>query len=77
MRVPSPRNPGQKKTRVQIKRRSQGDLVYLLCRSDGREQKAGPSPPVTRLPCQRGPARDGPEFTPRLRADCKYCIPEP
>ena len=39
LRVPSPRNPFQKKTRVQIKRRSQGDVAYLLCRSDGREEK--------------------------------------
>lgn len=39
VRVPSPRNPWQKKTRVQIKRRSQGDVAYLLCRSDGRAAK--------------------------------------
>ena len=39
LRVPSPRNPFQHKTRVQIKRRSQGDVAYLLCRSDGREEK--------------------------------------
>jgi transposase len=39
VRVPSPRNPAQTKTRVQIKRRSQGDVAYLLCRSDGRTAK--------------------------------------
>lgn len=39
VRVPSPRNPFQKKTRVQIKRRPKGDVVYILCRSDGREEK--------------------------------------
>jgi transposase len=39
VRVPSPRNPAQKKTRVQIKRRSKDGVVYILCRSDGREEK--------------------------------------
>ena len=39
VRVPSPRNPFQEKTRVQIKRRSKDDAVYVLCRSDGREAK--------------------------------------
>lgn len=39
IREPSPRNPFQKKSRVQIKRRSQGDAVYILCRSTGREEK--------------------------------------
>jgi len=39
VRVPSPRNPFQKKTRVQIKRRSKDDVVYILCRSDGRDEK--------------------------------------
>ncbi len=39
VRVPSPRNPCQKKTRVQIKRRSKDAVVYILCRSDGREEK--------------------------------------
>jgi len=39
VRVPSPRNPCQKKTRVQIKRRSQDGVVYILCRSEGREEK--------------------------------------
>jgi len=38
-RVPSPRNPGQHKTRVQIKRRSKDGVVYILCRSEGREEK--------------------------------------
>jgi transposase len=39
VRVPSPRNPCQKKTRVQIKRRSKDGVVYILCRSDGRKEK--------------------------------------
>jgi len=39
IRVPSPRNPCQKKTRVQIKRRVKDDVVYILCRSEGREEK--------------------------------------
>jgi transposase len=38
-RTPSPRNPFQKKTRVEIKRRQKGDVVYILCRSEGREEK--------------------------------------
>jgi transposase len=39
IRVPSPRNPLQKKTRVEIKRRRKGDEVYILCLSEGREEK--------------------------------------
>ena len=39
IRTPSPRNPGQKKSQVQIKRRQKGNEVYLLCVSEGREQK--------------------------------------
>jgi transposase len=39
IRTPSPRNPFQKKTRVEIKRQQKGDRVYLLCRSEGREEK--------------------------------------
>ena len=39
IRVPSPRNPLQKKTRVGIKRRQKGDEVYILCLSEGREEK--------------------------------------
>src|SRR5713226_7272606 len=38
-RIPSPQNPFQKKTRVEIKRQQKGDIVYLLCRSEGREEK--------------------------------------
>jgi transposase len=38
-RTPSPRNPGQKKTRVCIKRVVSGDEVHVLCRSDGRLEK--------------------------------------
>lgn len=38
-RTPSPRNPFQKKTRVEIKSQQKGDIVYLLCRSEGREEK--------------------------------------
>jgi transposase len=39
IRVPSVRNPFQKKTRVEIKRRQKGDEVYILCLSEGREEK--------------------------------------
>ena len=39
VRLPSPRNPFQKKRRVEIKRQQQGDVVYILCRSEGREEK--------------------------------------
>lgn len=39
VRTPSPRNPDQEKSRVRIKRRQQGDAVYLLCLSEGREEK--------------------------------------
>jgi transposase len=39
LRTPSPRNPGQKKTRVFVKRARRGDEVHLLCRSDGRLEK--------------------------------------
>ncbi len=39
IRVPSPRNPLQKKPRVEIKRRQKGEEVYILCLSEGREEK--------------------------------------
>jgi hypothetical protein len=39
VRAPSPRNPAQKKTRVEIKRQQKGDGLYILCRSEGREEK--------------------------------------
>jgi len=39
IRVPSPRNPGQKKTRVVIKRQTVGDEVHILCRSEARIEK--------------------------------------
>ena len=39
IRTPSPRNPGQEKPPVQIKRRPQGNEVYLLCLSAGRKEK--------------------------------------
>jgi len=39
IREPSPCNPGQKKSQVQIKRRQKGNAVYILCVSEGREQK--------------------------------------
>src|ERR671922_101153 len=38
-RTPSPRNPHQHKSRVQIKRRQQGHEVYVLCLSEGRAAK--------------------------------------
>jgi transposase len=39
IRTSSPRNPFQKKSRVQIKRRQKGSEVYILCLSEGREEK--------------------------------------
>jgi transposase len=39
IRTPSPWNPFQKKSRVQIKRRQKGSEVYILCLSEGREEK--------------------------------------
>jgi transposase len=39
IRVPSPRNPGQQKTRVFIKRQTVGDEVHILCRSEARIEK--------------------------------------
>ncbi len=39
LRTPSPRNPGQHKTRVFIKRAVSGAEVHILCRSDGRLEK--------------------------------------
>src|SRR5271167_3065318 len=39
IRTPSPRNPGQKKSPVRIKRRQKGNEIYILCSSEGREQK--------------------------------------
>ena len=38
-REPSPRNPFQQKSRVEIKRQQKGEVVYILCRSEGREEK--------------------------------------
>jgi transposase len=39
IRQPSPRNPFQKKTKVEIKREHKGDELFILCRSDGRQAK--------------------------------------
>ena len=39
VRMPSPRNPYQKKTKVWVKREVRGDEVYVLCRGEGRVQK--------------------------------------
>ncbi len=39
IRTPSPRNLAQKKSRVVIKRREKGEEAYILCISEGREQK--------------------------------------
>ena len=39
IRTPSPRNPGQKKSQVRIKRRQKGNEVYILCVSEGRDAK--------------------------------------
>jgi transposase len=39
IRTPSSRNPAQKKTRVEVKRREKGEEVYILCSSEGRKDK--------------------------------------
>jgi len=39
IRQPSPRNPLQKKTKVEIKRERKGEELFILCRSDGRQEK--------------------------------------
>lgn len=39
IRRPSPRNPFQKKTKVEVKLREKGNEVYILCRSEGRKEK--------------------------------------
>ena len=39
IRKPSPRNPFQKKTKVEIKREQKADELFILCRSDGRQEK--------------------------------------
>jgi transposase len=39
IRVPSPRNPLQKKSPVQVKRRTKEGEIYILCLSEGREEK--------------------------------------
>ena len=39
IRTSSPQNPFQKKSRVEVKRRQKGDEVYILCRSEGRQDK--------------------------------------
>ena len=38
-RQPSPRNPAQNKTRVEVKIRRDGDTTYVLCRSAQRSDK--------------------------------------
>ena len=39
IRTPSPRNPDQEKSRVRIKRQQKGAEIYILCRSEGRQEK--------------------------------------
>jgi transposase len=39
VRIPSPQNPFQKKTKVEIKREQKANEVFILCRSEGRQQK--------------------------------------
>lgn len=38
-RQPSPRNPGQKKTHIEVKMQCAGDVTYVLCRSEQRTDK--------------------------------------
>ncbi len=39
IRIPSPRNAGQEKSAVRIKRQVKGNEVYILCVSEGRQEK--------------------------------------
>jgi transposase len=39
IRLPSPRKPAQKKSRVRIKQAASADHLYVLCNSDGRQAK--------------------------------------
>ena len=39
IRTPSPRNPGQEKSQVRIKRCAKGNEVFILCLSEGRQEK--------------------------------------
>ncbi len=39
VRTPSPRNPDQEKSQVRIQRCQRGNEVYILCLSEGREEK--------------------------------------
>lgn len=39
IRTSSPLNPFQKKTRLEVKRQQKGDELYILCRSEGRQEK--------------------------------------
>ena len=39
IRIPSPRNPFQKKSPVQVKRRTKEGEVYILCISEGRKRR--------------------------------------
>jgi len=39
LREPSPRNPGQKKTMIEVKTRRDGEQTYVLCRSEQRIPK--------------------------------------
>jgi transposase len=41
VRQPSPRNPAQRKTQVEVKLQRDGDTTYVLCRSDQRSAKDG------------------------------------
>ncbi|MBO0736105.1 MAG: transposase [Alphaproteobacteria bacterium] len=38
-RQPSPRNPGQKKTHIEVKTQCAGEVTYVLCRSEQRTDK--------------------------------------
>ena len=41
VRLPSSRNPAQEKSRVQIKRRQQGDEVVILSERETRSERPG------------------------------------
>ena len=67
IRVPSPRNPAQKKTRVVIKRQTVGDEVHILCRSDGAHREGSGDPRQARA-AAAGRSRQAPGARPRRPA---------
>jgi hypothetical protein len=49
LREPSPRNPGQKKTMIEVKTRRDGEQTYVLCRN--ASPRIAPSAPNRKAAC--------------------------